>query len=122
MDIYNFLLYKKNMNAILSCTESIIKSFDNILDMMNTVFRENNHPNNNIIHEIVKLKEIKNIYIIKKTEIEKEIYKCDDNIYKLCDHDFIEDYIDLTPDTSQKIIYCSVCELSKRDNIPLSRL
>jgi hypothetical protein len=110
------------MNNILVCTESIINSFDSILDMMNNILYIDNLPNNNIIYEIVRQKELKNTYIIKKTEIEQEIYKCDNTIYKLCDHDFIEDYIDLTPDTSQKIEYCSVCELTKRECIPLSRL
>ena len=45
MDIYNFLLYKKNLANILVCTESIINSYTNISDMMNINFHKNNNPN-----------------------------------------------------------------------------
>ena len=123
MDIYNFLLYKKNLANILVCTESIINSYTNISDMMNINFHKNFDPNDNSIkREIIKLWEVRLTYEIKKTEIEQEIINCDNQIYKCCDHDFIEDYIDLTPDTSQKIVYCSICELSKRDSVSLSKL
>ena len=27
-----------------------------------------------------------------------------------CNHEFIEDYIDITPDKSEKIVYCKICE------------
>lgn len=30
-----------------------------------------------------------------------------------CEHDWINDYIDISPDTSQPICYCSKCELTK---------
>ena len=124
MDIYNFLLYKKNLANILVCTESIINSYTNISDMMNINFHKNNNPNiaSNIRREIIKMWEVRVTYEIKKTEIEQEIINCDNQIYKCCDHDFIEDYIDVTPDISKKIIYCTICELSKRDSIPLSKL
>ena len=124
MDIYDFLLYKKNLNNILICTESIINSYTNILDMMNNIFHKNNNPDisSDIRREIFKLMEIRHTYDIKKTEIEQQIINCDNDIYKCCDHFFVEDYIDVTPDISKKIIYCTICELSKRDSIPLSRL
>jgi hypothetical protein len=123
MDIYNFLLYKKNLTNILVCTESIINSYTTISDMMTINFHKNYDPTDTSIkREIFKLMEVRITYNIKKTEIEQEIINCDNQIYKCCEHDFIEDYIDLTPDTSQKIVYCSICELTKRDNIPLSKL
>jgi hypothetical protein len=124
MDIYDFLLYKKNLTNILICTESIINSYTNISDMMNNIFHKNNNPDvsSDIRREIFKLMEIRLTYDIKKTEIEQQIINCDNDIYKCCDHFFVEDYIDVTPDISKKIIYCTICELSKRDNIPLSKL
>ena len=126
MDIYDFLLYKKNLTNILVCTESIINSYTNISDMMNINFHKNFDPNynndNSIRREIFKMIEVRIAYEIKKTEIEQEIINCDNQIYKCCEHEFVEDYIDVTPDISKKIIYCTICELSKRDNIPLSRL
>lgn len=29
-----------------------------------------------------------------------------------CSHDFIEDWIDIDPDRSQRIVYCRICEIS----------
>jgi hypothetical protein len=91
---------------------------------MNNIFHKNNNPDisSDIRREIFKLMEVRLTYEIKKTEIEQEIINCDNDIYKCCKHEFVEDYIDVTPDMSKKIIYCTICELSKRDNIPLSKL
>jgi hypothetical protein len=114
MSLETFLLYKKNMNNILGYTEIIISSFDEILSALNNILITNKIPDNNIICEIVKIKEIKNTYIKNKNEIEIDIENCDCEIYKICNHDYIEDYIDITPDISQKICYCSICELSKK--------
>ena len=30
-----------------------------------------------------------------------------------CEHEWVKDYIDINPDKSQHIIYCSKCELMK---------
>jgi hypothetical protein len=38
-----------------------------------------------------------------------------DAIYKLCNHKWIEDYIDLDCESSMKIKYCEKCELSYRE-------
>ena len=34
-------------------------------------------------------------------------------IMDLCNHEFIEDTIDITPDRSQNIRYCSICEYTE---------
>jgi hypothetical protein len=39
----------------------------------------------------------------------------DAQIYSLCQHEFVEDYIDITPDYSKKIKYCVYCELNEND-------
>jgi hypothetical protein len=38
----------------------------------------------------------------------KEI--CNKKIEELCTHTIVEDFIDISPDKSQKIKYCSICE------------
>lgn len=35
-------------------------------------------------------------------------------IRKNCDHVWVDDWIDLTPDRSKRIIYCQHCELNKK--------
>ena len=129
MDIYNFLLYKKKMNSNLVYNESILTLFDELLDKLDRILYSDHHimysdtsKISKIINEIVQINEIKLTYICKKDTIKQQIIDCDNQIYNCCEHEFVEDYIDITPDISNKIIYCAVCELSKRDSIPLSRL
>ena len=122
MDLYDFLLYKKKLNSNLVYNKSIINSFDELLDKLDNILNSDTSNIAKIIHEIVQINEIKLTYICKKDTIEKDIINCDNQIYKCCEHEFVEDYIDVTPDISKKITYCTICELSKRDSIPLSRL
>ena len=35
-----------------------------------------------------------------------------EKIHSLCDHTFVSDCIDIDPDTSVKIYYCTVCKVS----------
>ena len=35
---------------------------------------------------------------------------CNKKIEQLCKHEFVEDAIDINPDKSQNIRYCSICE------------
>ena len=50
----------------------------------------------------------------KKKEQEEliELYK--DRIYHICDHKFVDDDIDITPERSLMITYCTICESNKR--------
>ena len=122
MNSNNFLLYKQKLNSKLRYNESIINSFDELLDKLDHILKTDTSNIDKIINEILQINEIKLTYICKKDTIEQQIINCDNQIYKCCEHEFVEDYIDVTPDISKKIVYCTICELSKRDNIPLSRL
>jgi hypothetical protein len=64
-----------------------------------------------------------NYYKKKKTECEKKIKlfealknNIDEKMYYLCDHHFIIDIIDFDIDKSKEICYCSICNLTKREN------
>ena len=48
-----------------------------------------------------------------KENIVKLKYICDKKIQELCPHDFIDDMIDITPDRSEHITYCKICEYTK---------
>jgi hypothetical protein len=113
-NIDNILYYKKNINTVLSCNEIIINSYESILDMLIDILNNDNSDKDDTICEIVNIREIIHEHVIKKTEAELELNNCDEMIYQMCKHNFVEDYIDITPDISQKIIYCSICELSKK--------
>jgi hypothetical protein len=48
---------------------------------------------------------------IKVTE--KHLLTINKNIQHICVHDFVEDYVDIDPDRSVKIVFCQVCEYTK---------
>jgi hypothetical protein len=54
--------------------------------------------------------EKKNI-IVEEISTNKNIVK--DMLNNICVHEWIEDYIDICPETSQKICYCVKCEVTK---------
>lgn len=54
--------------------------------------------------------EKKNI-IVEEISTNKNIVK--DKLNNICVHEWIEDYIDICPETSQKICYCVKCEVTK---------
>jgi hypothetical protein len=53
----------------------------------------------------------------KKMEQENLLKIFQERIYKLCQHHFVEDDIDTSPETSQKITYCTICESSRRESL-----
>jgi hypothetical protein len=51
----------------------------------------------------------------KMAQIELTIKIINDLICKHCVHRFETDYIDITPERSQRITYCIICEYTKND-------
>ena len=47
----------------------------------------------------------------KHTAILREM--CHLKVLELCCHEFVDDVIDITPDNSQHITYCKICEFTK---------
>jgi hypothetical protein len=86
---------------------SIINNDINCLD--NTYFYE--HP------EILKrLNSIFNQKELQELSFLLQDFKgyVDFKLDTLCEHEWIDDEIDITPDRSQKIIYCKICQTTKR--------
>lgn len=54
--------------------------------------------------------------ILKNTQSAKEYIEnelvIEETLNSMCDHMIVEDYIDISPDHSQKIKYCCLCETS----------
>jgi len=94
-----FLFMKKKYENILQNLIGINNTYQEILesDIIKGRYLEYEIKSKNKCNK--QIDEIK--YYIKQIEIE---------IYQICEHQFIEDEIDITPDTSQKIKYCSICE------------
>jgi len=115
MDEYNIdlLLKMKNTN----------NKYILVLQEMNTIRKNiyHNNDNNHILEQDLE-KNLNELY--NKLNLYKE--KCtynipsylihffnkiiNDKIIECCPHEFVEDDIDISPDRSQKIYYCSICE------------
>jgi hypothetical protein len=108
MNIIFYLSLKKNYEKIKSNLENIINSYNEINYISTSNKNSNINPNiifesnDDIIYYKKKLNDI-NFQI-------KIIY----NLLSItCNHNFVEDTIDITPDESKNIIYCSICECNK---------
>jgi hypothetical protein len=107
-------LKNKNINLILHLKDEV-----NLYDEIITYINENCFYNY-VATDLI------NFYKKKKMECEKKIKSftilknnIDDKIYYLCDHHFITDIIDFDIDKSKEICYCSICNLTKRENLNL---
>ena len=47
-------------------------------------------------------------------EINETLFNLDKIIFLNCEHNFVDDLIDITPDTSKHVTYCTVCEYTKK--------
>ena len=74
---------------------------------------EENKFNYNKEKDITTLQKIKTDYEDKLKELSFFKRFVNDKIIALCNHEFIEDSIDITPDTSRNITYCNNCEYTK---------
>ena len=108
MDVLFYLSLKKSYEKIKNNLENIIYSYNDISYISTSNKNFNNKPsvsfeiNDDLINYKKKLENIcLTIKIINNL------------LFINCDHNFIEDTIDITPDKSKSIIYCSICECSK---------
>ena len=108
MDVLFYLSLKKSYEKIKNNLENIIYSYNDINYISTSNKKFNNKPsvsfeiNDDLINYKKKLENIcLTIKIINNL------------LFINCDHNFIEDTIDITPDKSKSIIYCSICECSK---------
>ena len=113
MSLNYFLLCKK-------LTEDNILYIDNLVTNYHTMYTEllkhydcmSDCDENQHYRNILRLRQ----ECVNKKEEQQELLKLyKDRIYNLCDHNFEDDEIDINPERSQKITYCTICELSKRE-------
>ena len=101
------------------------KSFDNIISELNYIIETYEGIRNYSIDEMCETDQNqldmfspdynRNFFIEKKNYTEQLKKKCDKQILKLCKHNFVEDLIDISPDNSKHIRYCTICEHTDND-------
>ena len=91
-----FLFLKKKYVNILSYLTEIMNSYEEM-----TIYNDD--------------------YLIQYNKYKNEVYEIkylitnvNNSICETCEHIFVEDEIDITPDMSQKIEYCKICEYSRQ--------
>uniref|UniRef100_A0A6C0IDT0 DksA C4-type domain-containing protein n=1 Tax=viral metagenome TaxID=1070528 RepID=A0A6C0IDT0_9ZZZZ len=94
---HNLLLKNKYQN-ILNNINEIIYIYNEIKN-----YNIQNNLNDTITEEIQYYEE-------KYKELSNSILYINSIIYKECQHNYIDDEIDITPELSQRITYCTLCE------------
>jgi hypothetical protein len=91
-----FLFLKKKYVNILSYLTEIMNSYEEISSYNDDYLIQYNKYKNEVY------------------EIKYLIANVNNSICETCEHIFVEDEIDITPDKSQKIEYCKICEYSRQ--------
>lgn len=97
------------MIMIYQCKLDLAEINGNITQLDNTYFHE--HPEIlKRLNSIFNQKELTDLSFLLQDFKAYADFKLD----TICDHEWIHDEIDVTPDRSQKIIYCKLCEITRR--------
>jgi hypothetical protein len=103
-DSYDKIL--KELEYIISIYKDIddhISSEKELLNNSDIVFSNQNHN--------------KNFFFERKQHITILKRMCDLKISQLCCHEMVDDLIDISPDKSQLIRYCSICEYTEPNRL-----
>jgi hypothetical protein len=96
-----FLFLKIKYSSILENLNDICNVYEEII--------QNDNVNNEIILLNTHLKEI-NLYKSQIQNIEYLLENISNKIKNNCQHNFVDDLIDIDPDKSVYITYCTKCE------------
>jgi hypothetical protein len=92
--------------------DKMLYELDILINIQNNIENYINNETNffNITSDELSIHNNMHFFIEKQKHIKtlKEI--CNKKIEELCSHTIVEDLIDISPDKSQKIKYCSICE------------
>ena len=95
-------IYKAKMNM------AYVSRSVNLLD--NNYFVEDNEQIYSKIQNIIDGYELEDLSCL--------LFHCkciiENKINNICEHEWINDYIDINPELSQRITYCKKCEVSKK--------
>jgi hypothetical protein len=98
--IHNIYNAKLNMNYI---SKSV-----SILD--NNYFVEDKHKIYFKIQNILDSDELERLNSL----LLSYKYIVENNINNICEHEWIDDDVDITPDVSKRFTYCNICQVSKK--------
>jgi hypothetical protein len=104
---------------IINYIEHIKTSRIRMMDIKNRIQNLNNNYfeikcNDELLNRYLNMFDNVNIYneLISDLELLKDSVK--DKMKNKCEHDWVNDTIDINPDTSTNICYCVKCEITKK--------
>jgi hypothetical protein len=107
-----------SLNYYLFCRDAyniIIRKLENIISIIEEVDEYTKKEVNLLETDIAVENERHNLLFFSSRKEHMQLLRETYNkkIMDLCNHEFIEDTIDITPDRSQNIRYCSICEYTE---------
>jgi len=115
MDINYFLFCRDKYDKIIGSLDNILENLDDIHFLTDRYV-----PEEIINTHVMFTKPINNnMFLQQKLYVQYLKSECLKHIYSLCEHEFIDDTIDIDPDTSNTIRYCKYCECN--ENILLEK-
>lgn len=107
MSLEYYLFCRKQYNDILKGLDEILEKYElmciiTTAEKLERDYYEVFHPHKNKCFFDEK---VRHVHRCKKI--------CEQKIMELCQHNYITDLIDISPERSQQITYCSVCEHTK---------
>jgi len=112
MDINYFLFLRTKYNKILEHIDSVNSELDEITNFINENDKYMNNREKEFI-EILSHKNLKYDFLQKKTIILPIKNVLNNHIKNKCNHEFVTDLIDISPDVSKNITYCKICECTR---------
>ena len=103
MSINYYLFCKKSYDKIIYDLENIISIFEKLDEFAKEEIDE-------FANDVLLSNENKSFFYKKKEHIRCLRALCNMKIFKMCNHEFIEDTIDIDPERSKNIRYCKICE------------
>lgn len=100
MSVEYYLNCRKNYKRVLSDLDEMIRCYSNIANLID------DDESDYICYNL-------NFFINKHKHVTRLLDICEKRIKMMCRHDYVTDLVDIDPDTSKSITYCSICEHTK---------
>jgi len=110
MDIYTDLT--NNIEHIKRSKNNLIKINNNIKHLNNNYFETN--FDYQLINEYINISDSVEKYHKLLNNLNNKLYYIKHKINIICDHEWVNDIIDIDPDCSRYICYCVKCDVTKK--------
>ncbi len=108
MSLEYYLLCRKNYDNIINHLKAVIENYEYIFSYTGDLEIETSKDMMDLFQPTSYKEQfqskLKCVYHLRNI--------CENNISRLCVHEFVDDMIDINPDESKYIRYCKICEMT----------